>query len=619
MSKRPRSTDLQGPLILGIEGGATRTGVLLVDANGRELLSFTAAAANQRLMTDGELTEHFRAIAAKAGTRGAEIGALGIGLAGTRTEEHQERILRLAVGVWPGVPCVATNDLETALAAEPPAKGARARVLILSGTGSCCFGRAADGRTAKSGGRGHIIGDCGSASDIGQRGLRALMASYDHTGRWPVLGAEILSTLMLNEPEDLDAWAIDAGKREIASVAVAVFHAAAKRDRLAAGILKEAATALVEDGLACARRLAKTCDCVHFIFNGGNLLKNPGFAAMVRRGLRKGCPGAAVTSLSRPSVWGAVELARALLRDGPDSISAKGRKLRVRPQESVLIPALEQLVESPTERRNPASVHLDTMPLPDAVEMMLKEDAGVPGALLAEREGIVWTVERIIRAFQQGGRLFYAGAGTSGRLGVLDASECPPTFRVSREQVQGIIAGGQRALWSAVEGAEDDAEAGAGAMRHRGVTKSDVVIGIAASGRTPFVWGALAEAKKARAVTVLVTFNPGMKKVPGGVVDRVIAPDVGPEVLTGSTRLKSGTATKLLLNVFTTLAMSRTGKVVSNLMVDLNPSNVKLRDRAVRIVRELTEVTPEEAGAALESAGWVVKKALEALGRKGQV
>lgn len=593
--------------MLGIEGGATQTSVLLARLNGTEVRQWSEGAANQRLMSDRELADHLRTIAAKVPE---PLAGLGIGLAGTRTEGHRARILRLAGRVWPGVRCVPTNDLETALAAEPVRQGVAVRVLVLSGTGSCCFGRAADGRTAKSGGRGHILGDRGSAVDIGQRGLRELMADYDHTGRWPRLGAAVLDTLALNEPEDLDGWALEAGKREIASVAVAVFHAAGQGDRLAQRILREAAAALVEDGLTCARRLARRGERVQFIFNGSTLLKNAEFAAMVARGLRKGCLGALVTRLSRAGVWGAVELARAAASAEYAGPSRRGEKPHAA-RECLAIPALEQLAASPTERRNPHSMALDTMPLADAVTMMLREDAKVPRALLAECGDIVWVVERIVAAFKKGGRLFYVGAGTSGRLGVLDASECPPTFRVPREQVQGIIAGGQSALWCAVEGVEDDARGGASAIRHRQVGRHDVVIGIAASGRTPFVWGALAAAKKGGAVTALITFNPAMNDLMRTSADRIIAPNVGPEVLTGSTRLKCGTATKLLLNIFTTLAMSRTGKVLSNLMVDLHPSNAKLRDRAVRIVSELTGCPPERARAALEACDWVVKAAAE--------
>jgi N-acetylmuramic acid 6-phosphate etherase len=219
-------------------------------------------------------------------------------------------------------------------------------------------------------------------------------------------------------------------------------------------------------------------------------------------------------------------------------------------------------------------------------------------------------IKAVARAFRHGGRLFYVGAGTSGRLGVLDASECPPTFGTSPDLVQGIIAGGQNALWQSVEGAEDDGDAGASAIRFRGLTRRDVVTGIAASGTTPFVWGALREAKRRGATTVLVCFNPFLK-IPRMLRPTIlIAPNLGPELLTGSTRLKAGTATKQLLNMFTTMAMVRLGKVRSNLMIDLNAANVKLRDRAVRIVQELTGADYRGAQGALERGGWVIKRAV---------
>jgi N-acetylmuramic acid 6-phosphate etherase len=199
---------------------------------------------------------------------------------------------------------------------------------------------------------------------------------------------------------------------------------------------------------------------------------------------------------------------------------------------------------------------------------------------------------------------------------MLDASECPPTFRTSPDRVQGIIAGGQRALWQSVEGAEDDAEAGGRVVEFRGITRRDVVLGIAASGTTPFVWGALRAAKRRGAMTVLVCFNPFLKIPRGRRPAIVIAPNLGPELLTGSTRLKAGTATKQLLNMITTLAMVRLGKVRSNLMIDLNPANVKLQDRAVRIVQELTAADYLAAQGALERSGWVVAKAVGRLSRR---
>jgi N-acetylmuramic acid 6-phosphate etherase len=252
----------------------------------------------------------------------------------------------------------------------------------------------------------------------------------------------------------------------------------------------------------------------------------------------------------------------------------------------------------------------------DAVDLMLSEDRQIPEALAAARGPIARAVSLVARAFRRGGRLFYVGAGTSGRLGVLDASECPPTFRTPPGQVQGIIAGGPSALWSAVEGAEDDAAAGSRAVASRGVRSSDVVVGIAASGRTPFVWGALHEGKRRGAATVLVCFNPSLAVPRGNRPTLLIAPDVGPEVLTGSTRLKAGTATKLVLNILTTLAMVQIGKVRSNLMIDVNASNAKLRDRAVRILRDLTGADEVRARRALERAGWAIPDAYRRLGAR---
>jgi N-acetylmuramic acid 6-phosphate etherase len=338
----------------------------------------------------------------------------------------------------------------------------------------------------------------------------------------------------------------------------------------------------------------------------------------VKRKLRSALPQALVTQVEHGSAWGAVALAQSHA-EGSGLVPRAAQPAKHLPGLPVDHPAFsrELLLASPTEGRNPRSLKLSTMPLPAAVSLMLGEDATLPAALLKEKASIVQVIEHIIAAFQKGGRLFYVGAGTSGRLGVLDASECPPTFRAPRDQVQGIIAGGQKAIWSAVEGAEDEVSAGADAVVQRGLTKKDVLIGIAASGRTPYVWGALAKASSLGLPTVLVCFNPGFKRIKPApdrfLPDIIIAPNLGPEVLTGSTRLKSGTATKLLLNLFTTLAMSRTGKVISNLMVDLNPSNVKLRIRAVGILQQLTGTDEATSKAALEKAGWIVKDAYEAI------
>jgi len=261
-------------------------------------------------------------------------------------------------------------------------------------------------------------------------------------------------------------------------------------------------------------------------------------------------------------------------------------------------------------------MRLEKMPVGKAIELVLREEATVSGKLLKEKANIEQVVNAIARAFRSGGRLFYIGAGTSGRLGVLDASECPPTFRAEPNMVQAIIAGGDAALKRSIEGAEDDSRAGEKVIRSKDVTRKDVVVGVAASGTTRFVWGGLIEAKRRGGFTVLVCFNPYLeipRKIRPAVV---ISADMGPEVLTGSTRLKAGTATKLLLNMFTTLAMVRIGKVKENLMVDLKPSNAKLRDRAVRIVQQLTGKDYVAAKIALENNGWVIRKAVSSPSRR---
>ena len=291
------------------------------------------------------------------------------------------------------------------------------------------------------------------------------------------------------------------------------------------------------------------------------------------------------------------------------------RRSPSRTSETVWIPATRSL--SPTEQRNPRSERLDRMPLSHAVTLMLEEEASVAKSLHPHRATLAALVRLVATSFRFGGRLFYVGAGTSGRLGVLDASECPPTFRSPPEQVQGIMAGGTPALHSAVEGAEDDSTAGAQSVVNRGVNWRDVVVGIAASGRTPFVWGALAEARQRGAITALICFNPHLDFRGGWTPEVVLAVDVGPEILTGSTRLKAGTATKLILNLLTTLAMVQSGKVMGNLMVDLNPSNVKLRDRACRIVAELTGRDAETVHRALSAGGWKVKETVLKLGLNG--
>ncbi len=610
---RADSSDMNdGTLLLGLECGGTRTVALATNASLKPVGRVETGPCNLRLVTDAELEARFRELAG----HWPRPAAVGIGMAGVRDADDCARIERIVERVWPGAAHQIDHDLESALAAAE-LEGGRpglSRVIVLSGTGSCCYGRNARDQTAKVGGWGHLLGDRGSAYDIAFRALRSAAHAFDHTGKWGRFGQHALRQLQLNEPNDLIAWLQAVGKTEVAALAPAVFAAAQEGDRNARQVLTNTADILAGDALACARRLRSLRSPVRFVLTGSVLLRQVSLARDVGRRIRSTVPHAVVSPLGRDSVWGAVVMAQRALG------SARAPYAPVPPEEprpsgvSSPVPRSRQL--SPTEQRNPRSNHLDRMPLVDAIDLMLDEEARISATLRKHRRQLKELIQRVVKALECGGRLFYVGAGTSGRLGVLDASECPPTFRTPPDWIQGIMAGGERALHSAVEGAEDDLEAGRRAMEARRVGPRDVVVGLAASGRTPFVWGALAAARSRKATTGLICFNPYLEFAPGQKPDVVLAVNVGPEVLTGSTRLKAGTATKLILNTLTTLTMVRLGKVRSNLMVDLNPSNAKLRDRACRMVMELTGVDRPMAESALIQAGWVITTAVKALGRR---
>ncbi|HEX4022315.1 MAG TPA: N-acetylmuramic acid 6-phosphate etherase [Acidobacteriaceae bacterium] len=254
-----------------------------------------------------------------------------------------------------------------------------------------------------------------------------------------------------------------------------------------------------------------------------------------------------------------------------------------------------------TESRNKATENIDRVSTIDLLQMMHDADGAVMEAIAQEIHNIACALDAIVERLQSGGRLFYLGAGTSGRLGVLDASECPPTFNTSPEMVQGIIAGGDVALRHSVEGVEDDAEAAVEDLQGHNFTKFDVLVGVAASGRTPYVLGGISYAHLLGAMTIGLSCVPDSKLAQ--VAHYAITPAVGPEVITGSTRMKAGTATKLVLNMLSTGTMIRLGFVYGNLMVNLHPTNEKLHQRARRIVMEATGRTRENAAALLQQAG----------------
>jgi len=262
----------------------------------------------------------------------------------------------------------------------------------------------------------------------------------------------------------------------------------------------------------------------------------------------------------------------------------------------------------PTEAINPVSLAVDKAPVPEIVEMVINEDRKMLAAVHKERERIAHGVEIITQSLKKGGRIILIGAGTSGRLGVVEAAEMPPTFGTSPTLVQAIMAGGQEAVFKAKEGVEDNYEEGARSIGRLRLGKKDVVIGVSASGITPFVRGGLTRARRAGAKIIFVTCWPGSELQ--NFVDLQIAPAVGPEIVAGSTRLKAGTATKMVLNMLTTISMIKVGKTYGNLMVDVRTGSEKLKDRARRIIGVVTGLSYEEADALLKRSKWNVKAAI---------
>jgi N-acetylmuramic acid 6-phosphate etherase len=562
-----------GTYFLGIEGGGTHTVALLADTRGQIRKRFEVGPLNLKLASDTDVLRRLREIKSRAARRPL---SLALCLAGCRTAVDRRRLHSLAERIWPRVPVYVGNDLDSGFAAAFGLNGTG--ILVVSGTGSCVQGRNGK-RVARAGGWGHLLGDHGSGYWIALTGLRAAVRENDRRSVTTPALRRVLRRLCLNSLDELVDWIQRANKAEVASLASEFLDEDGSRLTL------QAASFLAMDCEAVARKVGLASPDIALV--GGLLTKHKRFRTWVTHRLRMLFPRARIFVPKRESAVGALLLAGAESAQLDPSFIAHSSPLSL------------------TEQRNPRTMDLDKRPVSRLVDTMLDEEACVIPALQKNKRVIVRTIKDIVRAFRRGGRLFYVGAGTSGRLGVLDASECPPTFSTDPETVQAIIAGGATALYTAVEGAEDDPVAGAEAVRVRGVGRRDIVIGIAASGSTPFVLGALDEAKQNGARTFLLCFSPPRSKVHTPLFFRT-----GPEAITGSTRLKAGTGTKLVLNMLTTISMIRLGKVVSNLMVDMKPTNEKLRARACRIVATLKGCREEEARRRLHRSHWNVKKAL---------
>lgn len=566
--------------ILGIDGGATKTNWALCEIKSHALRPVEEGHLGPGSM---KLLEP-KALRRLLSVLPREASHVGVFLAGCATLQDRHRLGEIASCVWPEAIIRVGSDRESGFAA---AFGNDDGIAVIAGTGSAVTGRLA-GHEDRAGGWGHLLGDSGGGYDLAIRALRRVLFDFDTGSLITALAREILRTLGLNSLRELTNWAQSAQKNDLARLTPLLFE----REAEAGEILEEGAQALARLAAAVCRRLEFHRPPVQLM--GGVFLNQPLYVRMFAKAMKQEWPGSRVSLCQTPASLGAAFLA--------------GKASNILPQSA------ETLVENSlhraiTEQSNPRSRHLDRMSTRDLVWLFVREERRVEEALAQHVNALTNAVELATRLLEKGGRLFYAGAGTSGRLGVLDASEMPPTFGVPPDRVQAIIAGGAPAIQASVEGAEDDIRGGTLAVQERGVTKGDVVCGITASGRTPFVRGALEAAKAVGAATILLTCNPSREK---GDIPADVELDLptGPELITGSTRLKAGTATKVALNILSSCTMIRLGRVQGNLMACLQPANKKLRDRATRIVAERLGLSATEARNRLQCANWDIRNAL---------
>ena len=572
--------------VLGIEGGGTKTDWVVIehDAGRRTIVARgQLPGSNLRLTSDETLSRLFAELPRDA-------THAGVFLAGCATVADAERLRALAAAAWSHAHIAVGSDRDSGLAT---AFGDADGIAVIAGTGAAVHGRKS-GRIEKAGGWGHVLGDRGGGYDLARQGLRVVLSNYDLDQRITPLTERILRELALNTLADLAAWAMQADKMSVARLAPAIFEAAKFGEREMLQTITAGAQILAEFTRAVARRLDFDAPVVKLI--GGLFTHHAEYVALYKYRLSVLLPTAVVEVCEESGAMGAAWLAEG--ERGSQKSEVGSRKSDA-----------PELSRAATEQSNPRSANLDALSTAEFVDLFVSEEDCVAHAIADCREGLIAAVDLVGEAMLKGGRLFYVGAGTSGRLGVLDASEIPPTFGVSPELVQGIIAGGVTALHHAVEGAEDQPAAGAFAIVDRGVRPGDAVCGIAASGRTPFVLGALARAREAGAHTLLLTCNPARERDADSWDVEIDLP-TGPEIVTGSTRLKAGTATKIALNILSTGAMVRLGRVRGNAMIDVRISNEKLRDRGVRLVSGTLGIPYEDARRRLERANWNVRAAL---------
>lgn len=575
--------------VIGVDGGGSKTEAVVLDES-RQTLGRGKSGSSNYLVVGLEnsriaLVSAMKKSIAEAGVEMHQVSSATWALAGAGRPAGCELLATMSDEVLPGIPVRIEHD---ALAALVGGVGGRFGVVLNAGTGTIAYGENREGWQARAAGWGHFL-DQGNAYGLVQEALRAIANAADGSDLPTQLTGEILGFLELDDPAGLVDWIYAEGRKVADFVALAplVLATAESGDLLATDVAVRGADALARAVDAVSHRLGLWGQPFPLVLVGGLLACNGFYRQLVAQAILDRIPDVRPRLPRASAAVGAALLA----------LETLGHPLAVGIDVEV---APEGIWSS--ERRNTLSQDLDLRSTLEMVGLMHLEDGRAVSSVRPNLLAISHAVDDIADRMVQGGRLIYVGAGTSGRLGTLDASECPPTFSAEPGQVVAIIAGGRKALTTAVEAAEDDPEAGREAMAGAGVGKLDSVVGIAASGRTPYVVGALEEARRRGALTTALVCN-----LPAPVAqfaDHVIAPLVGPEVLTGSTRLKAGTAQKLVLNMLSTGVMVRLGKIYGNLMVDVRQQSAKLEQRARRIVAQACDIGEAEASAALlESEG----------------
>ncbi|PYS89724.1 MAG: N-acetylglucosamine kinase [Acidobacteria bacterium] len=582
-------SDIDQDLILGAEGGGSKTDWVLVRrTNGAPQVvdSGQLSAANFILISE----EHLRDMLCRLPSNASRVGVF---LAGCKTIDDRAQLKTICESVWAKAKIAVGSDRDSGFAA---AFADGDGIAVISGSGSAVTGRK-NGKVERAGGSGHILGDGGGGYTLAIEALRQVLRTYDLAHTVTRSAQEILRALMLNRMEDLIEWTQHADKTAVAALSPVVFTAAELGSIEMMSVLNDGAESLAKYTASVAKWLEYERPDVRL--QGGIFLNQPLYVELYREALGKLIETSSIEPCDMQGAFGAAHLAAAAA--APIDLD----ELYIPPDGA----KFEEIATAATEQVNPRSAEIGTMSAAEMVDLFVEEEYQVGKALASKRVEIARAVELITSAFKNDGRLFYIGAGTSGRLGTLDASEIPPTFGEPPHRVQAIMAGGVNALHSSVEGAEDNEDQGRMAVIERGVTAKDVVCGIAASGRTPFVLAGLRQAKAIGAATILLTCNP--ERIRAENFDVEIDLPTGPELITGSTRLKAGTATKLVLNMLSTCSLVLIGKTQGNSMVGMRATNSKLRQRAVHMVSRLKRVAPDEAEMLLKASNWNVSAVLK--------